>query len=146
MNPQMRKEKMKLNVTFKSTLSVDMTAHPIGEELAEYLADRFSQRGITVEKIDNYEDFAWSLDITVDNKKLFLLLGYVGDGNYEWLLQIDEYKTSFWDLFRKNVALQQRRNLAPKVHEILASDAHINTIRWHEGYFAKEEYSDRPDN
>lgn len=140
-----QQKKIKLNVTFKSTLAVDMSAHPIGEELAKHLANQFTQAGITIEKIDNYEDFGWSLDTTVRNKKLFLLLGYIGDGDYEWLLQINKYKSSFWDLFRKNAALQEQRNLALKVHETLASDSHINTIKWHKGYYAKGKHSDRPD-
>lgn len=135
---------MRLNVTFRCSLPVDKSAHPIGEELATYLGSRLTEGGVTISDIDNYEDFAWSLDTTVNGKKLFICVGHVGDGDYEWLLQIDEYTTRFWDIFRKHVALAEREQLAPRIHAILASDPHFSEIRWHVGDFAEERYTATP--
>ncbi len=135
---------MRLNVTFRCSLPLDDTAHPVGEELAEYLSRRFSDAGIPITKIDNYEDFAWLMDTTRDGKELFLLLGFVGDGDYQWLMQIDEYASSFWHIFRRNQAIVQREALAPIVHQTLQTDENISAIRWHVGDFAEENYTSSP--
>jgi hypothetical protein len=93
----------------------------------------------------NYEDFAWSLDTAFNEKKLFLWVGYLGDGDYEWLLQINECAGSFWNLFRKNVALLEREQLAPRIHSVLASNPHFSEVRWHIGDFAEEGYTATPE-
>ena len=136
---------MRLNVTFMSDFEVDLSAHPTGEELARQLGEAFSKAGISITAIDNYDDIGWSLDTTVDGQKVFLLLGYVADGDRQWLMQINPYKMRFLDLFRPKARLKECASLAVGIHEVLSSDEHINTIRWHKGHYSGEDYTDRPD-
>ena len=134
---------MRLNVTFRCSLAFDDTAHPIGEEFAEYLSQRFSNAGVPISKIDNYNDFAWSMDTIRNGAKLFLLLGFVGDGDFEWLLQINEY-SSFWRIFRRNQAIAEREAIAQIVSQTLQADGTISMIRWHVGDFADKNYTSSP--
>lgn len=135
---------MKFNVTFQSSFPLDMSKHPEGEELAEYLASLFTRAGVTVTNIDNYEDFAWSLDTVVDGQRLFLLIGYVGDEVYEWLLQVRNY-TGLLDMFRRRRIQRACESLSPIVHQVLSSDRYFSNIRWHKGDFAENKYSGTPD-
>lgn len=135
---------MKLNVTFQSSFPVDLSAHPEGEELAEYLAKTFTNAGVKITKVDNYDDFAWSLDTDADGEHLFLLMGFVGDGVCEWLMQIRNY-TGLLDVFRRRRIRQACESLAPAVHQVLSNDAHFSNIRWHKGDFADNIYSATPD-
>ena len=135
---------MRLNVTFKTSLPVDMAKHSPGEELAAYLRAKFESGGITISAIDNYEDFAWALDTEQDGKKLFILLGHTQDPDDPWLLQINEYKTRFIDIFRGDVALKQRELLAARIHSVLVADKMIDCLRWYEGDFANGNPSATP--
>ncbi|QDT07777.1 hypothetical protein K227x_62050 [Rubripirellula lacrimiformis] len=134
----------RLNVTFRCDLPFDDTSHPVGEEVAEYLSRRFSDAGVPITKIGNYEDFAWSMDTKRNGKKLYLLLGFVGDGDDEWLMQINEYASSFWHIFRRNQALPEREAISLFVDRALQTDENISVIRWHVGDFAEEGYTPSP--
>ncbi|MFN7892331.1 MAG: hypothetical protein ACK5OC_18690 [Pirellula sp.] len=133
----------RLNVTFRCSLPFDDNAHPIGEEIAEYFAAKFKDMGIHISRVDNYDDFAWSLDTTKNGKKLFLLLGYVGDGDFEWLMQINEY-SSFFNLFRRKSLRSEREAIAYAVHAVLNADNHVSKVRWHVGEFSDENYTHEP--
>ena len=136
---------MRLNVTFRCSLPTDKSAHPVGEELADYLRPKLDAAGISVSEVDNYNDIGWCLDTTVGDKKLFLAVAYIDKGDSEWLLQINKYTTSVWNIFRKGYALSEREQLAPLVHSILVSDPVFSAIRWHSGDFTKGKYSLTPD-
>lgn len=136
---------MRLNVTFKTSLAIDMAKHPPGEELAEHLRARFEVGGIAISAIDNYEDFGWALDTEQDGKKLFVLIGHTQDPDDPWLLQINEYKAKFFDIFRRNVALKERESLAPKIHRVLSADEAIANVRWYKGDFADGNPSPTPE-
>lgn len=133
----------RLNVTFRCSLPFDDKAHPIGEEIAEYFAAKFQDMDIPISRVDNYDNFAWSMDTTKNGKKLFLVLGYVGDGDYEWLLQINEY-SSLLNLFRRNRSQAEREAVAHALNAVLRADSHVSKIRWHVGDFAEENYTDAP--
>ncbi len=133
----------RLNVAFRCSLQFDDTAHPIGEEVAEYFSRSFSEAGIPISKIDNYNDFAWSMDTNRNGAKLFLLLGFVDDGDFQWLLQINEY-SSFWSSFRRNQSIAEREAIAQIVNQTLQADGTISMIRWHVGDFSEESYTSSP--
>jgi hypothetical protein len=133
----------RLNVTFRCSLPFDGKAHPIGEEIAEYFATKFKDMNVPISKVENYDDFAWSMDTTKNGKKLFLLIGYVGDGDYEWLLQINEY-SSLLHLFGRKRSQADREAVAHAVNAVLRTDNHVSKIRWHVGDFAEENYTDSP--
>ena len=133
----------RLNVTFRCSLQFDDTAHPIGEEVAEYFSRRFSEAGIPISKIDNYNDFAWSMDTNRNGAKLFLLLGFVDDGDFQWLLQINEY-SSFWSIFRRNQSIAEREAISQIVNKTLQADGSVSMIRWHVGDFSEDSYTSTP--
>ena len=134
---------MKHNVTFKSTLKINMDAHPKGEELAMYLYEKLAQKGFMISNFDNYEDFAWSVDIGSAKSKPWLLTGYVGDEDYEWLIQINSGIGIIGKLFGKS-DVSECDSIAIKLDEILKAEATFYTIRWHVGDFAKDEFSITP--
>src|SRR5262245_14760291 len=80
---------MRGNVTFRSTVPVDLGKHPPGEELAEYLAAKMTAAGLTTRVIDNYEDFAWWMESEGDSRMPWALLGYIDDNAAQWLIQIN---------------------------------------------------------
>jgi hypothetical protein len=120
-----------------------MDAHPKGEELAKYIYEKLEQKGLKIFNFDNYDDFAWSVSVGSDKVKPWLLTGYVGDGDYEWLIQINSGVGFFGKLMGKNDFLE-RDNIATKLDEILKAEAIFSIIRWHEGDFAKGDYSNAP--
>lgn len=126
------------NFTFKSDYPVDLNLHPVGEELAYYLMNRFTQAGVTIDEMDNYDDIGWSLGTVIDNRKFFLLLGYLNDGEYQWLIQIREDVTRFWDLFKRkrNEAICQE--LARRVYSVLEKEPAIYQLARHEGNYRGE--------
>lgn len=126
------------NFTFKSDYPVDLALQPVGKELAFYLKDRFTQAGLIIDDIDNYDDIGWSLDTVIDNRKFFLQLGYLNDGEYQWLIQIRDYVTGFWDLFKRKRKKAIYIELATRVHGILDKDPAIYQLARHEGYYRRE--------
>jgi hypothetical protein len=136
---------MRLNVTFRCLLPTDKSAHPIGEELANYLRPKLDGAGIPISEVDNFNDIGWCLDTAIGDKKLFISIAYIGKGDFEWLLQINNYTTSVWNIFHKGYALPEREQLPPVIHSVLVSDPIFSTIRWHAGAFYKGNYSPTPD-
>jgi PAS domain-containing protein len=126
------------NFTFKSDYPVDLNLHPVGEEFAYYLKDRFTQAGVIIADIDNYDDIGWSLDTVVDDKKFFLLLGYLNDGEFQWLIQIREYVTRCLDLFKRKRNEAACQELAKRVYSLLENEPAIYQLARHEGYYRGE--------
>ena len=134
---------MKFNVTFQSTFPVDIDKHPRGEELADYLAARLRERGFEIVSVDNYDDFAWSLDFKTTFSP-WLLVGHVGDGVYEWLIQINSGIGWLGRFFGRSDQ-QLLQSVTKSLHTILTEDACFSEIRWHEGDFAEECWSRSPE-
>lgn len=135
---------MKFNVTFRSSLAVDFDQHPIGEELAEFLIAKLRDNGFNVVLSENSPDYAWELEFDEPSPAPWLLVGYVGDGDYEWLLQINSGISWLGRLLGRSDA-DLRKATAIKLHEILTNDAQFGEVRWHAGDFADSEWSAHPD-
>jgi hypothetical protein len=134
---------MKFNVTFRCALQIDLDKHPAGEELAEHLAAKFREHGLGIEVIDNYDDFAWWLEFKGRSSSPWLLVGYVGDGVYEWLVQINSGVSWLGRHFgRSDQTL--REEVARKLQEVIGADANFSEIRWHQGDFSDDGWSTSP--
>jgi hypothetical protein len=59
---------MRGNVTFRSTVLVDVDKHPPGEELAVHIAGKMTAAGFKTRVIDNYEDFARWIESESDQR------------------------------------------------------------------------------
>ena len=134
---------MKFNVTFRSTYPINEVAEPVGEELADYFAEAVRRAGIDVAPIDNYEDFAWIIETGPQKKGPYILLGCIGDGDFEWLAQIYSGIGLIGKLL-DNTDVDERANLAHLVHQLLVSDRRFSAIRWHENGYGPEGWSPAP--
>jgi hypothetical protein len=135
---------MRFNATFRSTFPVDAEAHPQGKELADFLAERLSRQGIRVFRVVNHDDFAWMIETGTKGGGPFALIGYVGDDDFEWLLQIH----SGVGILRRLLGVSDvdlREALARGIHRILAEDQRFSSVRWHEGQFSEFGWSPLPD-
>jgi hypothetical protein len=126
---------MKFNVTFRCALPIDFNKNPAGEELAEFLAAKFREHGLNIHLEDNYEDFAWELEFKDRSPAPWLLVGYVDDDVYEWLVQINSGVTRIGRLFGRSDE-KLREEVAETLHAIIKSASSFSDIRWHQGDFA----------
>ena len=134
---------MRHNVTFRSSFPLDQSAHPVGEELAKYIYSKLSEQNFVLSDFDNYGDFAWSANVSIEGSKPWILTGYVGDDDYEWLLQINTGVGFFKKLFGKSDE-DKRNRIAEAVDGLLKNEQHFSVIRWHLGDFSQGDYSDKP--
>jgi hypothetical protein len=133
---------MKFNVTFRCTLLIDFDKHPAGLEMAEYLAAKLRKHDMEIHHIENYEDFAWELEFKGYSGP-WILVGYVGDGVFEWLIQIISGVTWVGRLFGRSDQ-DLREALARKLHLVMFEDANFSEIRWHQHDFGDEGWSATP--
>jgi hypothetical protein len=123
---------MRDNVTFRSTVPVDLDKHPPGEELARYIADKLTESGMKIREIDNYEDFAWPIEFESDQTMPWAILGYVDDGAAQWLLQINS-SVSWFGRLLGNSDEPGRRMFTERLHALLTNDSNFSDVRWHLG-------------
>lgn len=131
------------NVTFRSTRPVDFEQHPPGEELAAYLAEKMTQRGLKTRVVDNYEDFAWWIESESDQPMPWVLLGYVDDGPAEWLMQLNSNVGCLGWLFGRSDE-EGCRDFAERLHAVLSSDPDFSDVRWHAGEWSDSDWSTTP--
>ena len=130
---------MRFNVTFRCSVPMDLDSTPAGEELAEYLVARFGNHGLNIRVKDTYGDFAWWLEVKDRSPAPCLILGYVGDADYEWLLEMSWLGRMFG---RSDADL--REDVALKLHDMLTQDANFSTVRWHEGECSDVDWTPTP--
>jgi hypothetical protein len=135
---------MKFNVTFRSTYPVNDEAEPRGQELATFFAERCRHAGIPVEYVDNHEDFAWIIATGHRGKGPYVLLGCLGDEDFEWLAQIISGVGFIGKMFGKS-DLAERVQLAHAIHSLLESDQRFSVVRWHEHGYGEKGWSPNPD-
>jgi hypothetical protein len=134
---------MKFNVTFRCSLPIDFDKHPAGEELAAYIAAKLSEQGLNFQHIDNHEDFAWELVLKHRSPAPWLLVGYVDDDVYEWLVLIIS-GTHWFDRLFGRTDQELREAVAKKLHGILTTDPHFSDVRWHQGDFGEAGWTSSP--
>jgi len=133
---------MRYNVKFQSSISEKEP--PLGENLARSIVAAHRSKDVDIELIDSYEDFAWWLEGSGNKPRPWILVGFVDDGAYQWLLQINS-GSSWFQRLRGRTDAEQRDSIALAVHDILTQGEDFSNIRWHEGDFADENWTDCPD-
>ena len=135
---------MKFNVTFRSTFPVNFDTQNIGKELAEFLAQKLRESGLEITRVDNHDDFAWGIETGQRGNGPFILLGYLEDGDMEWLASIETSVGFFGRLLGKS-DLKEREELAKGLDKVLRGDQRFQKIRWHEGEQGMSPSSEFPD-
>ncbi len=135
---------MKFNVTFQSTIAIEYENYPLGKELAQCLTQRLRQKGIEVSEVGSHQDFAWSITTGLAGRGPYLLLGFIGDGVYQWLIQIHSGIGWFGRIAGKS-DLVLREKVARELQRILVSEPIFSDIRWHEAAFGDTGWSEAPE-
>lgn len=117
-------------------MPIDREARPQGEELASRIVNLLRDHAIDASPPENYDDFAWSSDIRLGDANPWLLIGFVGDDDYQWLAQIHSGFSWFGRLLGKSDEAA-RNVLATTLHDVLSTSAEFTTVRWHEGEFGE---------
>ncbi|MCZ2343753.1 MAG: hypothetical protein LC104_18445 [Bacteroidales bacterium] len=134
---------MRRNVTFRSTVPVDLDQHPPGEELAEYIAEKMTATGLKARIVDVYANSAWWIKLEAEQRMPWALLGYINDGPAEWLLQIYSSVGWFgWLLGRSDES--ERRLFTGRLQALLVGDPHFRDVRWHSGVWSDSGWSSNP--
>jgi hypothetical protein len=131
---------MRLNVTFQTRLPFDIDSQPIGEAVAQDIAVKLRERGVEVAEPDNYEDYSWILE---SPNGPYMLVGYVGDGESEWLAQVHSSVGKLGQLFGKTDRPECER-IAAALHAVLSGDNQTSSVRWHEGEFSETGWTEQP--
>ena len=134
---------MRGNVTFRSTVPVNLDKHPPGEELAEYLAEKMTAGGLKTRVFDNYEDFAWWIESEAERRMPWALLGYVNDGPAEWLIQINSSVGWLGRLLGRSDK-EGCRLFTERLQTMLTSDPQFSDVRWHVGEWSDSGWSSDP--
>ena len=135
---------MRGNVTFRSTMPVDLDKHPAGEELAAYIAEKMTAAGLTTRVIDNYEDFAWWIESEAECRMPWALLGFIGDDPEQWLLQINTSVGWLGRLLGRSDEAG-RRVFSERLHSVLSGDSTFLDVRWHVGEWTEPGWTCRAD-
>jgi len=133
---------MRLNVTFQTSLPFDMDEQPIGSAVGERISVRLRELGLAASAAENYEDFAWMIEVG-GNRAPYLLVGYVGDEQFEWLAQVHTSVGWFGRLRGKSDQNECER-IALALHRSLTTDDTITNIKWHDGEFSEVGWSPEP--
>ena len=82
-------------------------------------------------------------DVKIDDHTPWLILGYVGDGAFEGLLQINSGTGMIKRILGKSDC-ESRDKIATVLDAILKQDSYIEDIRWHAGDFANPGWTEEP--
>ncbi len=133
---------MRLNVTFQTCLRFDMDEQPIGSAVGRRIAERLRGLGLAALIPENHEDFAWSIDFG-DQPGPYLLVGYVGDEDFQWLAQV--YSGIGWfGRLRGRSDQKECESIALALHRALTTDETVTSIRWHDGEFSETGWRSEP--
>ena len=111
--------------------------YPKGYSVAKFLQNELARKGIKVHTMDNYDDFAWSVDCQINDKNIFFFVSYLGSKQSEWQLIVCSIIGFFGRFFGwKNE--NERSILANAIHDILTKDNRFSDLKW----FSR--YTDRP--
>lgn len=94
--------------------------------------------------IDNYEDFAWWIESESEIRMPWALLGYVGDGPVEWLLQVKSNVGWFARLLGRS-DVEGRRVFCDNLQAVLTSEPAFSEIRWHLDDWSKPGWANTPE-
>lgn len=130
-------------MTFRSTFPIDAAEQPIGLAVAEFIGTKLCETGVSVTQPENYEDFAWLLEQSDDPKGAYLLLGYVGDGPFEWLAQVQSSVGWLGRRLDRSDASGCNK-IAENLQRVLVSNGEFSDVRWHEGEFAEAGWTPTP--
>ncbi len=118
--------------TFKSTLpasSVD-DPHPPGFPVAQALHEGLLKANPTAEDVENWRDVGYSIDVVVDDRRVFLFLSAIEESDAHWALCC----TSDLGWLARQLGRRddvQRLELARLVDQVLHNDQRFSEIRWY---------------
>ncbi len=135
---------MRFNVSFRCTLPVILDAHPIGRELADYLAQHLRQAGADVAPPEVYDDSAFIIESGEERNGPYLLLGYVGQKEVEWLVEVHS-RFGFVGRLMGRSDMPERKRFALQVHQLLQKNDFFQEVRWHEGDATEAGWTAAPD-
>jgi len=95
-------------------------------------------------RVEMYEDVAWIMKTGPRGRGPDVVVGYLWDGEYEWLVQIGSGVGLIGRLLGRS-DLEAREQIVQLLHQLLTKDKRFSDVRWHEGDFAKPGWSPTPE-
>jgi hypothetical protein len=119
-------------VTFTSTLPNEAPddPHPKGAPVAERIAQRLAEAGVTVTGTEDWRDSGYLVDCVLDGRKVYLVVSFHGDGPRQWVGMCTS-DVGILDRIRGRYPTEQIRLLARAVHGVLQGDGAFANIRWY---------------
>jgi hypothetical protein len=100
-----------------------------GKRLAEYLVQKFADRGIETEEMVA-EDWGWYVPVRNEGFRLALCCGHQNGDDDEFVCFTDPSTPIVKKLFKKIDATPQLTRLTEALRQILASDSDIREVVW----------------
>ncbi len=117
--------------------------HPVGEEVATYLAnavERYTGLGATVEI---WRDSGYELDFVISKKQMHLAFTFVDDPRFQFYGQV----ASHVGWFRGMLGYRDREEqevLIRAVDETLKTDSIFSDVHWHEDWYDEATMRQQP--
>jgi hypothetical protein len=94
-----------------------------GEDLAKAVAAGLQRRGFKCTPPEDYEGFAWQLDVELDGKTWLISAGHFGDPDIgQWLVFAETVAAGGGGLFRKRPPRWTVEALAAALHSVVTED------------------------
>lgn len=117
-------------LNFSTTLPEDPeNNHPHGYAVCKLIEQQLAVRGYDVERFDNHNNIAWSTDCIINKKRVYFFVGHLGTQHTDWQLIVCSSATVFHRLFGYK-DLEERKQLARAIHEILCVDERFTDLAW----------------
>ena len=131
------------NVSFDVLMPFDLKLHPIGEEIAAYLANSIEQKTGMNSKTEIWRDSGYELDFLIGPKPFRFAFCYVGDQKYQFYGQVASEIGWLRRLFGYRDQVEEEA-LIRAVHRTLTSDPTFTNVRWHEAWYDEKNMSKEP--
>jgi hypothetical protein len=135
--------RLRNNVTFKASMPFDVKRHPVGEEVASYLASAVEARTGLKASIEDWRDTGFELDFVLNGKPVHFAFAYFEDTPFHFYGQVASYVGWLRRLcgYRDQ---DEQESLIRALSETLRNDPTFSDVFWHEAWYDETQLATQP--
>ena len=125
---------LRRNVTFRVAMPFDVKLHPVGGEVATYLATAIKSRTGLHAAIEDWHDSGFELDFTINTKPIQFAFTFVDDPQFQFYGQV----ASHIGWLRRLLGYRdqgEEDTLIRAVDETLQTDSIFSDVYWHQAWY-----------
>jgi hypothetical protein len=131
------------NITFRVAMPFDAKLHPVGAEVATYLANAIERRTGLHAAVDDWRDSGYQLDFVINNKPMHFSFCFIEDPRFQFYGQVASY-VGWLRRFFGYRDQEEEEMLIRAVEETLKSDPIFSDVYWHEAWYDEAKMTQQP--